>query len=42
LYYEKTASLPSPQTDWNVAIKDIGQPGEKAKLLVGTSEKTYM
>ena len=39
LYDEQSASLPSPQIEWNAAIKTEGQPGEKAKLLLGTSDK---
>jgi hypothetical protein len=39
LYDEQSASPPSPQTNWRVAVKDNGQPGEKAKLVLGTSEK---
>lgn len=39
LYEEQSTSLPSLQTDWSLPLKDNGQPGEKAKLLLGTNEK---
>lgn len=39
LYDEQSTSLPSMQTEWSIPVKDVGQPGEKAKLLLGTNEK---
>ncbi len=39
LYDLKSSTLPSLQSNWQLALEGIVQPGQQAKLLIGTNEK---
>lgn len=40
VFSEKGASLPGNRSSWFVKIKEFTEPGEKAKFLIGSSEKS--
>ncbi|MBN1308304.1 MAG: hypothetical protein JXA18_10335 [Chitinispirillaceae bacterium] len=42
LYAEKGKRLPRPQADWFAAVNDKGEPGQKARFLVGSGYKNVV
>lgn len=39
LYSDKETTVPGLKPEWFVKLKDSGEPGEKAKFLIGSAEK---